>query len=58
MNQEIKPVKVGERTYIQRQFIKWKGYWLSCKDQERRKKIFDQLVVLSEMVEKEVRERD
>lgn len=54
MEDEIKPVKPGERTHIQRQFIKWSKYWSRCKIQKNRERYFDQTTMLGKMVEREL----
>ena len=54
MEQEIKPVKPGERTHIQRQFIKWSKYWKMAKIKESRERYLDQVIKLGQMVEREL----
>lgn len=51
---QIPPVKRSEHTHIQRMFLKWHRYWLKCKDPIKRKRLFEQTMVLGNLVGKEL----
>ena len=56
-NEDIKPVKPGERTYIQRQFLRWNKYWQAAKIKENRDRYFEQAVKLGGILERELMEQ-
>ena len=51
---KIQPVKKGELTHLQRQFIKWSKYWKMAKIKESREKYLEQTIHLGQMVEREL----
>lgn len=50
-------VKKGERTYIQRQYIRWSKYWLYCKDPKKKNVLFKQSVSVGDMMLKEMQDK-
>lgn len=51
---QIPPVKRCEHTHIQRMFLKWSRYLRKCKDPAIRKRLFEQTMVLGNLVIKEL----
>ena len=51
---DLDPVKKSERTHIQRQFIKWNKYWITCKDEKKKAEYFKQANKLGAMIEQEL----
>ena len=54
---DIPPRKKDERTYIERQFLRWSKYWVACKNPEKRKELFEQANRLGYMVENQLLNR-